>query len=146
MDKAGLKLFLKYAWPCSEEKLKSGQIDQSRFNILKLLAENGDAPPVLLLEKVYPGAVDRYREFCANKGYEADFALESVAKYWQENHINRGYCSVKLATVCLIDNDKKVVAVCEDKTVRLENPYRMKNLKTRDTIRVHRGAVVEKVD
>lgn len=145
MEKAGLKLFLRYAWPCSEEKLKSGQIDQSRFNILKLLAENGDAPPIILLEKVYPGAVDRYREFCASKDYEANFDLESVKKYWRENHTNRDYCSVIKAEVCLSESDGTTLVICDNRPINVSNPYKLA-LKFREFVFIHRKIVVEKVD
>ncbi len=141
---SGSQIFLRYAfWPRIEEKMKLGKIDQCTYEILRMLIKEADVPPILLLEKCFPGAVEKYRQFCVGKGCEANFSRESVTDYWHNYH--KGPTSMKSAVVCMVDNDKGVLVVIDEKTEIVLNPYKL-SLKKGELVFTHNSAIVEKAE
>jgi len=138
---SGLLLFLRYAWPCADEKLRTGKITLEDYERLKLFVENNMQPDLALMEYCFLTAFREYCETCTKLNIDANLSFESVSKHWRYHHNHEGNCAVKMLTVVGINGQMVATGLAKP----FVNFYDLQ-LEIVDTISVHRGVVIEKIE
>jgi len=136
---SGPKLFLRYAFPCAEYRLHASLISQQDFDTLKLLAETGDEPETVFLEKCFPNAVKDLGEHAKLRDITNMWATKTVAQLWRYLHGHNNHCAVKLLAVRGIRGQEIDVGL----SFIVINLYNL-DLRKGDLIFVHRHVVAEK--
>lgn len=135
---SGPQLFLRYAWPCANDRLHAGLINQRDFDELEILVKRSAEPGVILLALCFPNAVRELRNFASEDNMW--FSCE-VEKFWRHNHGHEGDCAVRMLTVVGIKGQMVATGLAKP----FVNLYGLK-LEIVDTISVHRGVVIEKIE
>jgi hypothetical protein len=141
---SGLQLFLRYAWPCAEDKLRAGTIGQEDFKRLKKWLDNKTGRlDIAVLRRCFPAAITAYEEFCEKKKHRVDYSFGSVAEFWRYHHGHSGNCAVKRGKVIELYENRVKVEVDSVFNWFCLNPYRLK-LQLGDWVFFHRHVIVEK--
>ncbi len=134
----GPLLFLRYAWPCAEEKLHAEKMDQNDFDKLKWFIENGIQPDVDLLERCFQDAVEKMRRFSIRFAkYMVMWDIHIVREFWQ---LHRDVCEAVVVSI----NDRCVSVICGSKTFNALNNGL--DLEVGDFVYVHQLMVIEKAE
>ena len=144
---SGVQLFLRYAWPCAENKLRIGQISQNDFVDLKWFVENKIKPETCFLRKCFPKAIRALEEFAIKEDKDL-WTLETVTKYWRYHHGHTGNCAVRFGEVVFTYKDgTDFVKVVEHEPfyVVCVNSYNLK-LDFGDQVSFHQLHIVEKIE
>jgi len=139
----GPQLFLRYAWPCAEDKLRAGKISEEDFHRLEMLVKGRLIPPIKFLEHCFPNAVQKMREFAKPYITAKLFNYWIVKTFWREHHSHEGDCAVVSAIVGHIG---QLILVCDRKeNIPVLNPYEIE-IGIGDLVYVHRRVICEKVE
>lgn len=136
----GPQLFLRYAFPCAEEKLRSGRINQNTLDELGRIVKGDGLPNNFSLGYCFPNATKSLARFAEEKRKEM-WAFETVAEYWRYHHDHEGDCAVKIFTVVGVRDNMVATGLAKP----FINLYKLQ-LEIVDTISVHRGVVIERID
>jgi hypothetical protein len=137
---SGSQLFLRYAWPCAEEKFISGEIREENFKRLNQALKEESKDIAFLLTICFPKAVETLRGYARAHNLET-WSFEAVSEYWRYNHGHTGNCTVvkgevwEVGRVCKIWNGEN--------TLNALNLYGL-DLQIDDVVFLHKGFVVEK--
>lgn len=146
MEKTGLQLFSRYAYPCLEEKKhKISAEDYQRF--VQHIRDWED-PEIDLLERCFPNAVNEYRKSCKESQIEANFSIISVINHWRHHHNRDGDCAVRMLVVFGFEGKIKTeFGMRETIKTGLDRPvinlFQIP-LEICDLVAVHRMVVIEK--
>ena len=138
LELTGPQLFLRYAWPCSEYKLRTGKISEKDFHLLEKLVRTGDHPDISLLASCFADAEKALRN---TSKHENIWSLESVTEYWRHNHGHNGDCAVRAVIISLVGN--KTIANVLGSKFPVLNLYSIP-LKIADLVFIHRMVIIEK--
>lgn len=136
----GPQLFLRYAWPCAEDKLRTGKITAKECSILEHWIFYPSEPDTRLLTKCFPKAEEALKKHAQYFELE-EWSFENVSGYWRSYHGHSDECAVTEEIVFSI-KDKKIVLV-RDGGKFVVNWYGIK-LREGDSIYVHRRVIIEK--
>lgn len=147
VELTGPQLFLRYAFPCAEEKLHAGKINQNTFDDLAATVKNNGLPSNFSLGYCFSTAVKSLDKFSKQNNKEM-WALETVAEFWRYHHGHTGDCAVRRLVVFGING--KVITLNLDRDgftswKRAINLYGI-SLRIGDSITTHRGVVIEKIE
>lgn len=78
-------LFLKYAFPCTIVKVARKEISRQEYESLELAAKKNQPVARDILEKTYPGAVQRMKAVAKEKG-QVYFSEENIRDYFLGRH------------------------------------------------------------
>jgi hypothetical protein len=143
----GLLLFLRYAWPCAEDRLRERKIDRIQFLKLEWIVEGKVKMEISFLQECFPNAVADLEKF-AKQNYKETWSLETVTEFWRNHHGHSGECAVRRLVVFAIDGKIITVNPAEQEITshkRMINFYGIP-LKVGDSIIVHRRVVIEKIE
>ena len=147
----GPQLFLRYAWPCAEDRLHAQLISQGDFEKLRWLILDKSEPDIYFLEHCFPKAVKSLKDFSETTGTTDTWLVWSfgnVAKFWRHNHGSGqghdGDCAVTVGIVLSVTLTHNLLISSNDKTFYVPNIYRIP-LEKKDQIYIHRKIVIEKV-
>lgn len=141
---SGPQLFLRYAFPCAEEKLRSGRINQNTLDMLETTVKNNEPPSNFSLGHCFPSATISLEKFAREKSKEM-WSLETVANFWREHQGSGGDCAVIKAMVCEV-NGNAVSVMVDSRMFTVINLYNILDLQIGDMVYLHRHVVIEKVE
>jgi hypothetical protein len=136
----GPQIFLRFAWPCANSGLASGEITVQDFDTLSLLVEKTDPPNTELLKRCFPKAVQSLGDFAKEKSRANQWSPDTVLEYWRGHKGRDTDCAVVEAVIRSIEDGLMSRVQYDDKKYAF-NPYRL-DLKVGDTILLHRSVVV----
>lgn len=139
----GPQLFLRYAFPCAEDKLRSKNITSGDFEWLKNTVDGNLEPNGWLLEYCFREASQDLKIFAKNRRGRK-WSFENVAEYWRHNHGHEGDCAVTTAVVCEVNKDGAIVSSNNVKFFVL-NRYNL-NLQVGVSVYLHKRTVIEIVE
>jgi hypothetical protein len=142
----GPQLFLRYAWPCAEDRLHIKLISQDDFEKLRWLILDKAEPEICFLEKCFPGAVKALKDFSFASGSTDIWSMWSfgnVAQFWRHNHGHNGDCAVTIGIVLSVTPTSNLLVDCGKKAFYVPNIYKL-DLKKKDQVYLHRKIVIEK--
>lgn len=134
----GPELFLHYAWPCAEIRLRSKLISEDDFKRLKSFLKNKENIDIDFLTACFPKAVASLKEY---KNGTDCWSFESVSDYWRNGHKGTGDCAVKHFIVFEIRKRRIVFVGLKHPVI---NEYNFE-LKVGDHILVHHKRIIEKI-
>lgn len=137
----GPQLFLRYAWPCAEEKLNAGEISQGDFDQLKLDLEQNRHPNGWLLEHSFRTASCALYKFA--KPNKNPWAFETVAEYWRYHH--GGNTPVSIAMVLEINGDM-IKVISDSKTSWVSNPFNHHLESIISNVSIHNNMIIEIIE
>jgi hypothetical protein len=142
----GELLFLRYTFPCATTGVvvtngRRWKIAEKDLIELDQLVRRNKQPTCPLLERCFPNAVERLREYAVQNGL-AQWAVATVADFWHHHHGHEGECRVRRAKVAEASNGTVVVLACEGETLNAVNQYHLP-LSRGQFVYFHRRVVVE---
>ena len=145
-NKSGLFLFLLFSWPGANELLEIRKITPDDVAHGESLLNFKRDPSMFFLKKCFGYIVDDYIRSFEDSGIIADFSYESVLYYWKNRH-NRNHhmdCSVTDGLVLKVLS-KSVEVIIDSIIVDMKNPYKLELEEIKDTVLMHRGAIICKI-
>ena len=136
----GEKLFLQYAFPCTDFRLCQRLIsleDQARLQLMNNQEEDLDRE---FLAVCFPDAFGSLSELASQNGLSV-WSLANVQSYWRANHAKVGECQVSRLMVQAIEHDGRMVVTAEG---RFFNLYNL-SLPVGTEISTHKGCVIEQL-
>jgi hypothetical protein len=142
----GPQLFLRYAWPCAEDKLLAEQITPADFSRLKKSIEDGAEPKTSLLRRCFRNAVASLEKYSVAMKKEA-WNHSTVSRFWRHHHGHEGDCAVACGVVCncCVEGNDAFQVLVRSNIITALNLYRLP-LDTGDEVYIHRRVITEKVD
>lgn len=134
----GPELFLRYAWPCAEGKLKTKKISENDYIALKSLVKGSLTPPTDFLSQCFPTAVKDLEAFSLERGME-EWSLATVSDFWHHHRGSDQKCAVKRLVVFALRGNEIFLGLRSPAINFLSIP-----LKKGDDVFVHQGFVIEK--
>jgi len=131
----GPQFFLRFAWPCAENKLNAKKITNEEFFALGLLITQKLTPEIEFLEHCFPDATKHLK----------NWSREEVADYWHNRHGHEGDCAIKIATIKDLIDLKIVLVLCENNFFTAINFYDL-NLQVDAEVYLHHRVIIEKVN
>jgi hypothetical protein len=138
----GPQLFLRYAWPCAEEKLKAGKISQGDFDQLKLDVEQNRHPNGWLLEFCFRNASRALHEFAGSKN---PWSFETVQEFWLCHHIHKESPTVRGTVTGFLGRnqyDLFEVLLDENRTIPVTNLYDQ-TITLGDRVSIHHHSIIQ---
>jgi len=151
--------FLKYSFPCSYTLVEMGQIDEKKFEELKENTLKNKAMDRDELMRIYPAAFRRIKEV-AEQMNKNIWDLDVIRKYFLEEHNKyidakdgnykkfpqsfRDFCKVYKGKV--IYKEKNMLTVQYGEKQRNVLSELLPNAKVGDTVIIHQGFAVEKLE
>tara|TARA_Y100000310_G_C20648644_1_gene798110 strand:+ start:483 stop:1007 length:525 start_codon:yes stop_codon:yes gene_type:complete len=152
------RYFFKYAFPCSQVKVKLGSLSEERYNELMEIFLKKSSPNKEVLEKTFPPAFRRINKL-AKKINKNTWDFSVIKKYWEEEHniiIDQGdgmygtasesfkdLCKVHEAEVIKKHENKLIVEYNAKK--RIVSDFLVPEVQVGDKVRIHFAFVIEKV-
>lgn len=137
---SGPKLFLRYAFPCAEDRFHASFISCEDLKLLERIIKFDEEPEVLILQKCFPKAVNNLVNFAESTG-KIVWAFETVAEYWRFHHDHSDESRVKTLVVSRING----IIINVGLNFAVINLYGIK-LKKYDQVLVHNRVIVEKLE
>ena len=120
----GELLFLRYAWPCAEDKLRAREIDPDDFARLESIVKDGKSlPDQILLWRCFPKPAGALAVFAKEHQLEV-WNPETVAAFWHRHQGSREECAVKWGVIKKLGPIAVMVAY-DSGVGRAFNPYRL---------------------
>ena len=134
-------LFLRFSWPCAQERLDKGLIKQCDFDELRSAVEkNTDIDPILLT-LCYPNPVRKLRNFAIAR-HENMWAFETVYKFLLLCHEGVKDCAVMLGVIASkITSADSILVTTDWKSEYYMNTYHLQ-LEFGDKVLVHRRVII----
>ena len=136
----GISLFLRYAWPCAEDRLSRGLITRQEFDRLQFYIKSNTPPPVTFLLRCFPGAFNGLITFARKNGKDP-WDVKTVQEFWRYHHGHKGLCEVRLLTVMGIKGNRIQTGI----KFPVINMYGL-DLEPGNLIFIHRLVAVEKLE
>lgn len=143
MELSGELVFLKYAWPCVDDKIAKGIISQVQKRELEICLKENRRPRRRLLKTCFSTAFYKMRDHAQTRRI-ATWDIHNVRDYWMNYHDGINGCAVKILRVVEINNKKIVAYGQQAEKYKIANIYDL-HLQEKDCIICHKNCAIEKV-
>jgi hypothetical protein len=139
----GELLFLRYAFPCAEIRLKNGLISEADYQILFGWVNGKEIPNRKKLKFCFPNAFKASRDLALAKGVPV-WSWENITNYWRNHHGHYGICAVLPLMVMPGGNFSLVGSDEVIDGLKVKNIYNL-DIVAGDIVFAHQLCLVEKI-
>lgn len=136
----GERLFLLYAFPCTDIRLHRGQISAQDKQQLEGLIPERSRPEQAFLARCFPDAF-RSLTALARQAGRSVWSLDNVQSYWRDNHGKVGECRVSRVTIQSLEHSGQLVITTDGHFL---NVYDIP-LSAGSEITTHKSCVIEQL-